>query len=42
MPVNRKKMRALQKEYGAKRGKDIYYAIEQKAKSKRTKSRKRR
>ncbi len=32
MPVNRKKMKALKKEYGAKKGEDIYYAMENKAK----------
>jgi len=34
MPINRKKMQALKKEYGAKKGKNIYYALEQKAKKK--------
>lgn len=32
MPINEKKMRALVKEYGAKKGKEVYYAMEQKAK----------
>jgi len=35
MPVNRKKMAALKKEYGEKKGKDVYYALEQKAKKKK-------
>lgn len=34
MPINRKKMAALKKEYGPKKGEEIYYAMEQKAKSK--------
>ena len=34
MPVNRKKMAALKKEYGDKKGKEIYYAMENKAKKK--------
>lgn len=32
MPVNQKKMAALKKEYGAKKGESIYYAMENKAK----------
>lgn len=35
MPVNQKKMKALKKEYGSKKGKDVYYALEQKAKKKK-------
>ena len=31
-PVNRKKMAALKKEYGKKKGEDVYYAMENKAK----------
>lgn len=34
MPLNKKKMAALKKEYGAKKGKNIYYALEKKAKKK--------
>ena len=34
MPIIKKKMTALKKEYGAKKGKDIYYALENKAKKK--------
>lgn len=30
MPVNKKKMTALKKEYGSKKGEDVYYAMEQK------------
>jgi hypothetical protein len=39
MPVNKKEMKNLKKEYGAKKGKQIYYALEnkQKAKAKRKK-----
>jgi hypothetical protein len=35
MPVNKKKMAALVKEYGEKKGKEVYYAMEQKEKSKK-------
>lgn len=31
MPVNRKKMKALKEEYGAEKGENIYYAMENKA-----------
>lgn len=41
MPVNRKKLLALKKEYGEKKGKDIYYALENKAKKIHKKSKKR-
>ena len=34
MPIDEKKMKALIKQYGAKKGKDIYYALEQKSKKK--------
>lgn len=34
MPVNQKKMNALKKEYGAKKGEEVYYAMENKAKQK--------
>jgi hypothetical protein len=37
MPVNQKKMEALKKEYGIKKGKDVYYALEQKEKNKKKK-----
>lgn len=35
MPLNQKKMKALKKEYGAKKGKDVYYSLENKAKQKK-------
>ena len=35
MPINKKKMAALKKEYGVEKGKRIYYALEQKAKKKK-------
>jgi len=38
MPINKKKMTALKKEYGAAKGKNIYYALEQKAKTKKKKA----
>lgn len=34
MPVNQKKMAALQKQYGTKKGEEVYYALEQKDKKK--------
>lgn len=34
MPIVQKKMNALKKQYGSKKGKQIYFALEQKAKSK--------
>lgn len=34
MPINQKKMKALKKEYGAKKGKSVYYALENKQKAK--------
>lgn len=35
MPINKKKMNALKKEYGKKNGENIYYALEQKKKNKK-------
>jgi hypothetical protein len=35
MPVNKKEMKALKKEYGKKKGKSIYYALENKWKKKK-------
>ena len=32
MPVNQKKMKAMKKEYGAAKGKQVYYAMENKQK----------
>lgn len=37
MPVNKKKMAAMQKEYGAKKGESVYYAVENKQKTKKKK-----
>lgn len=33
MPVNQKKMKNMKKEYGAKKGKQVYYAMEMKQKA---------
>lgn len=33
MPINKKMMAALKKEYGAKKGKSIYYAMENQGKT---------
>lgn len=38
MPVNRKEMNSLKKQYGAKKGEKIYYALENKKKQKPKKS----
>lgn len=32
MPINQSKMKAMKKQYGEKKGEDVYYATEQKAK----------
>jgi len=37
MPVSKKKMGALKKEYGDKKGKEVYYAMENKKKKKKKK-----
>jgi hypothetical protein len=37
MPVNRKKMEALKKEYGEKKGNEVYYKLENKKKKKKKK-----
>lgn len=37
MPINVKKMKALKSQYGSEKGKEVYYALEQKAKTKRKK-----
>lgn len=34
MPIIKKKMKALKQEYGEKKGKSIYYALENKQKQK--------
>lgn len=39
MPVNRKKMEAMKKQYGKEKGKDVYYALENKMKQKQKKKR---
>lgn len=38
MPVNQKKMKAMKKEYGAAKGKQVYYAMENKQKTTAKKS----
>lgn len=40
MPINQSKMKALKKEYGEKKGKEVYYALEQKDKQKKQKGKK--
>ena len=35
--IKKKKMNALKKQYGAKKGKDVYYALENKAKASKKK-----
>lgn len=35
MPIKKKMMAAMKKEYGAKKGKSVYYAMEMKAKGKK-------
>ena len=35
MPINKKKMAALKKEYGPQKGEEIYYKMEQKKKKKK-------
>ena len=37
MPINRKKMSALQKQYGKEKGTRIYYALENKEKTSKKK-----
>lgn len=37
MPVQKKKMANMKAEYGSKKGEDVYYATEQKAKNKASK-----
>lgn len=32
MPINQQKMKSLKKQYGEKKGEDVYYALENKAK----------
>ena len=33
MPINKSMMESMKKQYGAKKGKDVYYAVESKQKS---------
>jgi hypothetical protein len=33
MPVNKSMMESMKKQYGAKKGKNVYYAVEQKQKA---------
>lgn len=37
MPVNKSKMAAMKKEYGTKKGEEVYYATEMKNKKKKKK-----
>lgn len=37
MPVNKKEMKNLKKEYGKKKGEKVYYALENKKKTKKKK-----
>lgn len=37
MPINRKKMGALKKQYGARKAQGVYYALENKAKASKKK-----
>lgn len=37
MPVNQKKMKSLKKQYGKNQGSKIYYAMENKSKTKKRK-----
>jgi len=40
MPINKKEMKAMKKEYGAKKGTSVYYALENKNKNKTKKKKK--
>lgn len=40
MPINKKMMSALTSKYGKKKGKNVYYALEQKHKRKKSKQKK--
>ena len=35
MPVNQKKMKSMKKQYGKKKGEQVYYAVENKARKKK-------
>ena len=41
MPVNKAMMKEMQKRYGMKHGKDVYYAVENKQKKAKKKGKKR-
>lgn len=40
MPVNKKMMQKMKKEYGSEKGKKIYYAVEMKQKASKKKGKK--
>ena len=40
MPVNKSMMDSMKKQYGAKKGKDVYYAVEAKQKAAKKKKQK--
>lgn len=40
MPINKKMMESMKKQYGAKKGKDVYYTVEQKQKTSSKKKKK--
>jgi hypothetical protein len=40
MPVNKKMMSNMKKQYGKEKGKDVYYAVENKIKNKKAKPKK--
>lgn len=37
MPINKDKMSSMKKQYGKEKGKDVYYALENKQKKKKPK-----
>lgn len=40
MPVNKKEMKSMQKQYGKEKGKKVYYAVEAKQKAAKKKGKK--
>lgn len=40
MPINKKMMSSMKKQYGKEKGKDVYYAVENKLKQKKKKAKK--
>lgn len=40
MPVNKSMMESMKKQYGAKKGKSVYYAVEAKQKASKKKAKK--